>query len=111
VAAALGASMGATRVVADLGWVAHERYIGTTGVAVDPDLYVALGISGAIQHVTGLGAPRHVVAVNTDPSCPMMAMADLALVTDAPALLEELARRLGVEPDLQTAGPREAGHD
>jgi len=96
VATAIGASMGATRVVADLGWVAHERYIGTTGVAVDPDLYVALGISGAIQHVTGLGAPRHVVAVNTDPSCPMMTMADLALVTDAPALLEALARRLGV---------------
>ena len=99
VAAAIGASMGATRVVADLGWVAHERYIGTTGVAVDPDLYVALGISGAIQHVTGLGMPRHVVTVNTDPSCPMMAMADLALVTDAPALLEELAQRLGVELD------------
>jgi electron transfer flavoprotein alpha subunit len=99
VAAALGASMGATRVVADLGWVAHERYIGTTGVAVNPDLYVALGISGAVQHVTGLGAPRHVVAVNTDPSCPMTALADLALVTDAPALLEELARRLGAETD------------
>lgn len=99
VASAIGASMGATRVVADLGWVAHERYIGTTGVAVDPDLYVALGISGAIQHVTGLGTPRHVVAVNTDPSCPMMTMADLALVTDAPALLEALARRLGVVPE------------
>lgn len=99
VASAIGASMGATRVVADLGWVAHERYIGTTGVAVNPDLYVALGISGAIQHVTGLGTPRHVVAVNTDPSCPMMAMADLALVTDAPGLLEALARRLGVSPE------------
>jgi electron transfer flavoprotein alpha subunit len=109
-ATALGASMGATRVVADLGWVAHERYIGTTGVAVDPDLYVALGISGAIQHVTGLGAPRHVVAVNTDPSCPMMAMADLALVTDAPALLEELARRLGVGAEPQAAQPQEASH-
>ena len=96
VADAIGASMGATRVVADMGWVAHERYIGTTGVAVNPELYVALGISGAIQHVTGLGSPRHVVAVNTDPSCPMMAMADLALVTDAPGLLEALARRLGV---------------
>ena len=96
VADAVGASMGATRVVADMGWVAHERYIGTTGVAVNPELYVALGISGAIQHVTGLGTPRHVVAVNTDPSCPMMAMADLALVTDAPGLLEALARRLGV---------------
>ncbi len=100
VAAALGASMGATRVVADIGWVEHERYIGTTGVVVDPDLYVALGISGAIQHVTGLGNPEHVVAVNTDPSCPMMAMADLALVTDAPALLEELARRLGITQEV-----------
>ena len=109
-AAAIGASMGATRVVADLGWVAHERYIGTTGVAVDPDLYVALGISGAIQHITGLGAPRHVVAVNTDPSCPMMAMADLALVTDAPGLLEALARRLGAEPDHQAASPSEVSH-
>ncbi len=99
VANAIGASMGATRVVADMGWVAHERYIGTTGVAVNPELYVALGISGAIQHVTGLGTPRHVVAVNTDPSCPMMAMADLALVTDAPGLLEALARRLGVAPE------------
>jgi electron transfer flavoprotein alpha subunit len=99
VADAIGASMGATRVVADMGWVAHERYIGTTGVAVNPDLYVALGISGAIQHVTGLGAPRHVVAVNTDPSCPMMTMADLALVADAPGLLEALARRLGVVPE------------
>ena len=110
VAAAIGASMGATRVVADLGWVAHERYIGTTGVAVDPDLYVALGISGAIQHVTGLGAPRHVVAVNTDPSCPMMALADLALVTDAPGLLEALARRLGVEPGSEADELREASH-
>jgi len=101
VAGAIGASMGVTRVVADMGWAAHERYIGTTGVAVNPELYVALGISGAIQHVTGLGAPRHVVAVNTDPSCPMMAMADLALVTDAPGLLEALARRLGVVPKAQ----------
>ena len=106
VAGAIGASMGGTRVVADMGWVAHERYIGTTGVAVNPELYIALGISGAVQHVTGLGAPRHVVAVNTDPSCPMMAMADLALVTDAPGLLEALARRLGVA--LQA--PQEVSH-
>jgi len=106
-AAAIGASMGATRVVADLGWVAHERYIGTTGVAVDPDLYVALGISGAIQHVTGLGAPRHVIAVNTDPSCPMMSLADLALVTDAPGLLEALALRLGAAPDQEDVSLRE----
>lgn len=95
VAVALGAAFGATRVASDVGWAPHDRYIGTTGVAVDPDLYVALGISGAVQHVTGLGQPDHVIAVNTDASAPMMAMADLAVVTDARALLAALADRLG----------------
>ena len=95
VAAALGGSAGATRVATDAGWTGYERQIGTTGVAIDPDLYVALGVSGAAQHVGGLGAPRHVVSVNTDASSPMTAMADLGLVTDAQALLVELARRLG----------------
>lgn len=94
VAAALGASLGATRVVTDAGWATYERQIGTTGVVVDPDLYVAFGVSGAAQHTGGLGAPRHVVSVNTDASSPMTAMADLGLVTDAQALLRELARRL-----------------
>jgi electron transfer flavoprotein alpha subunit len=96
IAAALGASHGATRVASDVGWAPHDRYIGTTGVAVDPDLYVAVGISGAVQHVTGLGQPDHVIAVNTDASAPMMAMADLAVVTDGRRLLVELADRLGV---------------
>jgi electron transfer flavoprotein alpha subunit len=94
VAAALGASVGGTRVVADADLIPFERQIGTTGAMVDPDLYLAFGISGAVQHVNGLGNPDAVVSVNTDPSCPMMAMADLALVTDAEALLGELARRL-----------------
>lgn len=96
VAAALGASVGATRVVTDAGWLPYQRQIGTTGVVVDPELYVALGISGAAQHVGGLHRPRHVVSVNTDPSCPMTAQAELGIVADAPALLAELARRLGV---------------
>lgn len=96
VAARLGATTGATRVLTDAGWVGHERQIGTTGVSITPELYVALGVAGASQHTGGLGAPRHVVSVNTDPSCPMTAMADLGLVTDARALLEELADRLGV---------------
>lgn len=96
VAAALGASAGATRVATDAGWTGYDRQIGTTGVTVDPDLYLALGISGAAQHTGGLGSPRHVVSVNTDASCPMTAMADLGLVTDAGALLVELARRFGV---------------
>jgi electron transfer flavoprotein alpha subunit len=94
VATALRASAGATRVATDAGWIGHERQIGTTGVTIGADLYIALGVAGAAQHVGGLGHPRHVVSVNTDPFSPMTAMADLGLVTDARALLEELARRL-----------------
>jgi electron transfer flavoprotein alpha subunit len=96
VAAEMGGSAGATRVATDAGWIGYERQIGTTGAAIDPHLYVALGVSGAAQHVGGLGTPRHIVSVNTDPSCPMTAMANLGLVTDAHQLLLELARRFGV---------------
>ncbi|MBX6389546.1 MAG: electron transfer flavoprotein subunit alpha/FixB family protein, partial [Frankia sp.] len=107
VAAALGATAGATRVVTDAGWLGYDRQIGTTGVTLDPQLYIAFGVSGASQHTGGLGAPRHVVSVNTDPSCPMTAMADLGLVTDAGGLLVELARRLGVAlpPEIEAAAP------
>ena len=109
VGARLGASTGATRVVTDAGYAGHERQIGTTGVAIDPDLYIAFGVSGASQHTGGLGSPRHVVSVNTDPHCPMTAMADLGLVTDARALLAELARRLGVaEEAAEEVAGREA---
>jgi len=94
VAAAIGAAMGATRVVTDRGWVPHQRQIGTTGVVVDPDLYVAFAISGAVQHTAGLGTPTHVVSVNVDPHCPMMQMADVAIVADANAVLDELEARL-----------------
>jgi electron transfer flavoprotein alpha subunit len=94
VAARLGASVGATRPITDRGIIGHERQIGTTGVTVDPTLYVALGISGAVQHTAGLGSPARIVAVNTDAACPMMTMADLAIVADAAATLRALARRL-----------------
>lgn len=86
----LGASVGATRVITDRGWVGHERQIGTTGVVVDPDLYLAFGISGAVQHTSGLGHPDHIVSVNTDAHCPMMQLADLAVVADANEVLTEL---------------------
>jgi electron transfer flavoprotein alpha subunit len=95
VAARVGATTGATRVITDRGWADHARQIGTTGVAVDPELYVAFAISGAVQHTAGLGDPAHIVSVNTDPHCPMMQMADLAVVSDANAVLDELEQRLG----------------
>jgi electron transfer flavoprotein alpha subunit len=86
----LGASVGATRVITDRGWIGHERQIGTTGVVVDPRLYIAFGISGAVQHTSGLGTPAHIISVNTDAYCPMMQLADLAIVADANAVLAEL---------------------
>lgn len=94
IAAALDASVGATRVITDRGWVVHVRQIGTTGVVVDPELYVAFGISGAVQHTSGLGMPDHIVSVNTDAHCPMMQLADLAIVCDANAVLDVLEEQL-----------------
>lgn len=109
VATAAGASLGATRVVADNDWVPFARQIGTTGTTIDPKLYVAFGISGAVQHITGIGTPEHVIAVNTDPSCPMMALADLAVVADAPSVLRELAALLDVPaPEAEPAEVRHA---
>jgi electron transfer flavoprotein alpha subunit len=110
IATALGASMGATRVITDRGWVEHERQIGTTGVVVDPRLYVAFGISGAVQHTSGLGAPDHIVAVNTDATCPMMQLADLAIVSDANAVLDELEHLLtpAAAPPTNAAPPTTA---
>lgn len=90
IGAKLGASVGATRVVTDRGWTAHERQIGTTGVVVAPQLYIAFGVAGAVQHTSGLGDPAHVISVNTDPHCPMMQLADLAIVSDANETLDEL---------------------
>jgi electron transfer flavoprotein alpha subunit len=94
IGARLGASLGGTRVASDAGWIPFERQIGTTGVIVDPDLYLAFAISGATQHTSGLGDPRHVISVNLDASCPMMAMSDLAIVSDANAVLDALEARL-----------------
>jgi electron transfer flavoprotein alpha subunit len=94
VGAAIGASLGGTRVASDAGWIPFERQIGTTGVAVNPRLYLAFAISGATQHVSGLGNPDHIISVNTDSSCPMMNMADLAITADANAVLDALERRL-----------------
>lgn len=91
-AASIGGVMGATRVITDRSWVHHDRQIGTTGVVVDPVLYLAFGVSGAVQHTSGLGHPDHIISVNTDSHCPMMAMSDLAIVADANETLDELLR-------------------
>lgn len=89
-AVAIGGVMGATRVITDRSWVHHDRQIGTTGVVVDPVLYLSFGVSGAVQHTSGLGHPDHIISVNTDPHCPMMMMSDLAIVADANETVSEL---------------------
>lgn len=94
VAELLGCALGATRVVTDSGLVSHARQIGTTGVVVAPELYLAFGVSGAVQHTAGLGEPRHIVSVNVDAHCPMMAMADLRVVADGPSTLAALQSAL-----------------
>ena len=96
VADALGLTLGATRVVTDWGWLPFERQIGTTGVMVTPDVYVALGISGAVQHTAGLGDPECMASVNIDGSCPMASAADLNIVSDARAVLLAMADRVGL---------------
>ncbi|MFA5774981.1 MAG: mycofactocin-associated electron transfer flavoprotein alpha subunit [Ilumatobacteraceae bacterium] len=96
VATALGASLGATRVVTDRGWVDHARQIGTTGVIVAPRLYIACAVSGAVQHTSGIGQPQHIISINTDPSCPMMRLADLAVVGDVNEIIVELESLLTV---------------
>lgn len=95
VSTAIDASMGVTRVITDRGWAEHDRQIGTTGVVVSPRLYLAFGVSGAVQHTSGLGQPEHVISVNLDAHCPMMQMSDLAVVADANLVLDELERLLG----------------
>ena len=105
----LDASMGATRVITDRGWIDHQRQIGTTGVVVDPKLYIAFGISGAVQHTSGLGQPEHIISVNTDPHCPMMQLADLAIVSDANEVVTELLHRVGPPLTADTADGADPG--
>ena len=90
----LGAALGASRPVADRGWVPADRQIGSTGQMVSPRLYFAVGISGASQHLAGIRDAATVVAVNTDPACPMMARATLGAVGDAAEILPALNRAL-----------------
>ncbi len=95
----IGASLGGTRVASDAGWIPFERQIGTTGAEVSPLVYLAFGISGATQHTSGLGLPDHIISVNTDPSCPMMTMSEVAIVADAYAVVESLHRLLSTRPE------------
>ena len=92
----LGGTVGVSRVATSLGWRPHAQQIGQTGTRIAPDIYIACGISGAIQHTVGCKAAKRILAINTDPDAPIFGRATYAVIGDVhqvvPAIMAEIRR-------------------
>jgi len=99
----LGAVVAGSRPLVEEGLLPHTRQVGQSGITVSPDLYLAVGISGAIQHLVGINASKKIIAINPDPQAPIFKIADLGIVADAREILPRLIKDLEANSEPLTA--------